>query len=210
MLGEEQRAGASLVRGVGVAVQEAHGDGVHARLAQPTGRRRAPRPRRAARARRRPPPRGRRSRRSARAAPAARGFTHANMLARRGMSWRPISSTSRKPAVVSRPVGAPLLSRIALVAVVVPCRTWRSAARARRRRAASALSMPAMKPVDGSSGVVGVLVTQSRPLRLVHQRDVGERPAHVERDGVAGRRAVTGRCAAGRWRLRRSARSGSR
>jgi hypothetical protein len=35
----EQRGGAPLVRGVGVAVQEAHGDRAHAGLAQPAGRR---------------------------------------------------------------------------------------------------------------------------------------------------------------------------
>jgi hypothetical protein len=85
------------------------------------------------------------------------------MLARRGMSWRPISSTSRKPAVVSSPMAAPLPSRIALVAVVVPCSTWRSAV-ASAEASRSVLSMPAMNPVDGSAGVVGVLVIQRRPL----------------------------------------------
>ena len=39
VLVEQQRMGASLVRGVGVAVQEAHGDRVHAGLAQPARRR---------------------------------------------------------------------------------------------------------------------------------------------------------------------------
>jgi hypothetical protein len=41
----------------------------------------------------------------------------------RGMSWRPISSTYLKPAVVTRAIGGVLPSRIALVAVVVPWRT---------------------------------------------------------------------------------------
>ena len=123
VLVEEQRAGPSLVRGVGVAVQEAHRD-------ESTP---ASRSRRAAVAHRGLVERLELVAVDGHAAadledqlgrtPAARGFTQANMLARRGMSWRPISSTSRKPAVVSRPVGAPLLSRIALVAVVVPCRT---------------------------------------------------------------------------------------
>ena len=43
------------------------------------------------------------------------------MSYRSGLFWRPISSRSRKPLVVIRPVLAPLPSRMALVATVVPC-----------------------------------------------------------------------------------------
>src|SRR4051812_3963751 len=79
------------------------------------------------------------------------------------MSWRPIASTCRNPAVVTSAARAPLVSRIMLVATVVPCRT-RSSAEASRRASSSARRMPAMKASEGSRGTLGVLARQIRPL----------------------------------------------
>src|SRR3712207_5201299 len=78
------------------------------------------------------------------------------------MSWRPIVSTWRKPRVVTSAVGAPLPSRIMLVATVVPWSTRPIAAAAPPARA-SARVTPVMKACDGSSGVLGVLARQTRP-----------------------------------------------
>ena len=61
-----------------------------------------------------------------------------------------------KPAVVSRPTRAPLPSRTALVATVVPCNT--SEMSDGEMPAFSQISFtPAATPIDWSSGVDGVL-----------------------------------------------------
>ena len=66
---------------------------------------------------------------------------------------RPISSTSRKPSVVIRPVFAPLRSISALVNSVVACTTrWMRPASI--DCASSSLRIPSTTPRAGSSGVV--------------------------------------------------------
>src|SRR5262245_47043499 len=79
------------------------------------------------------------------------------------MSCRPIASTWRKPAVVTRAVRAPLSSRIMLVATVVPCSTrWRLGAA--WPASPSARRMPVRNACEGSLGTLGVLARQMRPL----------------------------------------------
>ena len=123
-----------------------------------------------------------------RAAPAARGLTQEKRLARRGMSCRPISSTWRKPAVVTSAVRAVLPSRIRLVATVVPCST---------RGTISAACAPASRqrrPHAGQEGLrwiapasLGVLARQDRPVAAVGQGDVGEGAADIDGDQQARR-----------------------
>ena len=91
------------------------------------------------------------------------GFTQANRLARRGTSCRPISSTYLKPAVVMSAAGAPLPSRIRLVATVVPCRT-REMSALEKPEIFSTSARPLPKPREGSSGVDGVLADHTRPV----------------------------------------------
>src|SRR5262245_46388008 len=79
------------------------------------------------------------------------------------MSWRPIASTWRKPAVVTRAVRAPLSSRIMLVATVVPCST-RPRSGAARVASCRASRTPARKAWLGSAGTLGVLARQIWPL----------------------------------------------
>ena len=99
LLGED-RGDAPLVRGVGVAVQQHDGDradalrrdrprgGAHRRLVERLELARRPAPMR--------PP----TSKMCSGGTGRFGFTQANRLARRGTSWRPISSTYLKPAVV--------------------------------------------------------------------------------------------------------------
>ena len=79
-----------------------------------------------------------------------------------GVRMRPISSTSRKPSVVSTPVLAPTFCRMVFDAVVVPCTIS-----AMSPGAMPAWSINARKPLTialpRSSGVVDVLFTKSRP-----------------------------------------------
>src|SRR4029079_14248887 len=79
------------------------------------------------------------------------------------MSWRPMVSTWRKPAVVTSAAFAPLPSRIMLVATVVPCST-RFSAGAARPASSSASRMPVRKACEGSLGTDGVLARQIPPL----------------------------------------------
>ena len=79
------------------------------------------------------------------------------------MSWRPISSTYLKPAVVISAVGGVFPSRMALVAVVVPWNTRRMSGGV-RPACASTLRMAVMKPPDRSPGVEGVFATQVAPV----------------------------------------------
>ena len=88
---------------------------------------------------------------AARARRAARGFSQI-MSYSRGTRRRRSSRTSRKPRVVSRPVRAPLSSRMVLVATVVPWTTSRDGARARRRARAAG---PDDAVDDGAAEVVG-------------------------------------------------------
>ncbi len=60
------------------------------------------------------------------------------------MRSRRISSTSRKPSVVTSATLAPLPSRIALVATVVPCISCEIAPTSSSPRAIAAPSAPAM------------------------------------------------------------------
>src|SRR5574341_2267354 len=71
---------------------------------------------------------------------------------------RPISRTSRKPRVVTRPTTAPRPSTIAFVTMVVP---W--ATDAGGRPAPSIVVSPLTTPSAGFAGVVGTLPLRSRP-----------------------------------------------
>src|SRR5262245_50122298 len=108
------------------------------------------------------------------------------------MSWRPISSTYLKPAVVTSAVGGVLPSRIALVAVVVPWKTRRTSAGAPPARA-STLRMAAMKPPERSPGVDGVFATQVAPVSLSAKVTSVKVPPTSMATVPDGRAAVIGR-----------------
>ena len=79
-----------------------------------------------------------------------------------GMRMRPISSTSRKPRVVMRPVRAPERWRRVLEPTVVPCST--SSTRAGLRSSSSSrAATPATTARLGSSGVVDTLLSLRTP-----------------------------------------------
>ena len=63
-----------------------------------------------------------------------RGRAIASQVVQAGRFWRPISSTSRKPSVVTRAVRAPRRSSSALVATVEPCAKTPTLSRPGRRR----------------------------------------------------------------------------
>src|SRR5438477_3264354 len=75
-----------------------------------------------------------------------------------GRSWRPISSTSSNPAVVTSVTRAPFRSRSAFVATVEPCRTLVP-------RSAPARASAASTAAAGSRGVDGSLNATRRPPR---------------------------------------------
>ena len=123
-------------------------------------------------------------------APSARSRSVTPSLRRRGTSgsggarrrlyrsgFRPsrISSTSRWPPVVSRPTVAPLRSRMALVATVVPC-TMRSVRPSRVATsspiAPASRSSPSSTPTDWSAGVEGALAIRVSPSRSTATRSV--------------------------------------
>src|SRR5262245_20827270 len=79
-----------------------------------------------------------------------------------GMRMRPISSTSRKPRVVIRPVWAPVRCRMVLEPTVVPCSTSATSCGASANSCKSAAS-PATTARLGSSGVVAILLSCSTP-----------------------------------------------
>src|SRR5262252_3307799 len=89
---------------------------------------------------------------------------------------------SRCPSVVSMPTLAPLRSRSALVATVVPC-TTRSVAPSSapvsvpRSRASSA--MPSITPMEGSSGVEADLAMVTRPSASTATRSVKVPPTSM-------------------------------
>src|SRR5262249_59989149 len=103
------------------------------------------------------------------------GLPQANRLDRRGMSCRPISSTYLNPAVVNSAVGAPLFSRIRLVATVVPC-SARSTASPASPAWSNPAAIPALNPRDGSAGVDAVLAVGVRPPSGVGQIPSGNGP----------------------------------
>src|SRR5262245_19910308 len=78
-------------------------------------------------------------------------------------TWRRISRTSRKPAVVNNPVRAPLRSSSALVATVVPWETEVSAAGGTRART-SRPARPSTKARAGSAGVEGTFALWTSPV----------------------------------------------
>src|SRR6185369_14323320 len=78
--------------------------------------------------------------------------------------WRPISSTSSKPLVVTSAQSGKRRSSTALVAMVVPCTTSLTA-ESGGPRAAAAPAMPSISPTEGSAGVVGTLNSLRRPSR---------------------------------------------
>ena len=93
-----------------------------------------------------------------------------------------ISSTSRKPLVVISPTRAPLCSRMALEATVVP---WRISSIAAPARPVSTNS--SLEPVDDRAGVVadarGDLLGVDRAVGA-EQHDVGEGAADIDADAV--------------------------
>ena len=80
-----------------------------------------------------------------------------------GTKDRAICSTCRKPLVVTRPTVAPLPSRIALVATVVPCSTCATSA-SEISAASQTWLMPLSTPTDWSAGVDAVLARQVSPV----------------------------------------------
>src|ERR1700682_5114254 len=66
---------------------------------------------------------------------------------------------SRKPCVVRSAQGAPVRSRMVLIATVVPCRNSRA-----ERKRAPALVTPASMPSTSRAGVVSVLPSGSSPV----------------------------------------------
>ena len=75
-----------------------------------------------------------------------------------------ICRTWRKPWVVTSPTRAPLPSRIAFVATVVPCRTWAMSASVIPAEPHT-FSIPRSTPTDWSSGVEAVLARYVPPVR---------------------------------------------
>ena len=88
-----------------------------------------------------------------------------------GVRMRPISSTSRKPRVVSNPVRAPVFCKIVFEATVVPC-TTSVTSRGSRPASASTAATPIATPSPGSIGVVVVLFTCMRPSESVKTTSV--------------------------------------
>ena len=84
---------------------------------------------------------------------------------------RPISSTSSNPSVIRRPMRAPFSSRIALVAMVVPC-TKRSTSPGVSPLSASTTSTPARTPATRSFGDEGTFAAHTwsprRPITSVN------------------------------------------
>ncbi len=80
-----------------------------------------------------------------------------------GTNERAICSTWRKPLVVTSPTVAPLPSRMALVATVVPCSTDVTSDRS-MPASRQACSMPESTPIAWSAGVEAVLARQVAPL----------------------------------------------
>ena len=92
-----------------------------------------------------------------------------------------MSSTSRKPSVVTSAVSAPLRSMIALVARVVPWMSSPTAAGSAPDRAITS-STPASTATSGASGVVSTLAVVR--LVAVLQHDIGEGAADVHADAA--------------------------
>src|SRR5258705_7027925 len=97
--------------------------------------------------------------------------------------------TSRCPEVVSMPTFAPLRSRRALVATVVPCTispvSASSAARSVPSSAASR-TRPSMTPMDGSAGVEADLARLTRPASSTPTRSVKVPPTSMPTRSISG------------------------
>ena len=136
----------------------------------------------------------RRPRRRGRRARSPRGRVRADRAARlhpgeqvggRGMSWRPISMTWRKPAVVTRAVRAPLPSRIRLVATVVPCST-RPMAEGMAPAASRASAHAGHEALRRIGRCAGDFRAPGLAGRGVGEGDVGEGAADIDGDGKRG------------------------
>ena len=80
-----------------------------------------------------------------------------------GTNERAICSTCRKPFVVTSPTVAPLPSRIALVATVVPCSTCATSLMS-MPASAQTRPIPVSTPTAWSAGVEAVFARQVAPL----------------------------------------------
>ena len=101
------------------------------------------------------------SMRSVTSSRSSRGISASNEPARpqlRGRVRRPSSRASRNPRVATSPHFAPLRSRIALVATVVPCTTVSI-----RPAGAPLAAIPDMKPSACAPGVLATLAISNRP-----------------------------------------------
>ena len=94
------------------------------------------------------------------------GFTQANRLARRGTSWRPISSTYLKPAVVMSAARRALALEDQVGRDRRAVQDAGEVGRGLQPARPSTSAMPAPKPRDGSSGVEGVLAVHTRPVAV--------------------------------------------
>ena len=91
------------------------------------------------------------------------GMFHTMKAARPpGTKERPIWSTWRYPFVVTRPILAPLPSRMAFVATVVPCITW-PMFRGSTPASEQTFEMPFSTPIEESAGVEGTLARNVSP-----------------------------------------------
>src|SRR5215468_7947101 len=89
---------------------------------------------------------------------------------------------SRCPSVVSMPTLAPLRSRSALVATVVPCTTRSvapSSAPVSAPRPRASRAMPSITPMEGSSGVEADLAMATRPSESTATRSVKVPPTSM-------------------------------
>ena len=154
----QRRAERTLVRGVAVGVQQAHGNRLGAARRDLLGQtRRQPR---AARSTPAGPMRSRAPKRRSGGANGAGQAAHSRYRSRR--AWRPSSTRSVKPSVATNAVRAPRPSSSALVATVIPCASSSTASGLAPARS-STTSIAAMTPCDWSAGVVGALAVCTPP-----------------------------------------------
>ena len=177
-------ADAALVLRVRVGVQEADADRLDAASRSRAAASRTLVPRRAASST--SPVWRMRSRTSSRS---ARGTSGAGLTCCRsymnGLFVRMISSTSRKPAVVIRPVRGSCICSSALSTTVAPCTNVSTAPRSAGACARGDDLVGAGEDPLGEVARRGRRLVHVHVARLVHEHEVRERPADVRRQPVA-------------------------